>query len=104
MKLVAGLLLSIFPNYFLQAPPKPHPIQFVDITSRSGITWNLQNLAPGEDYLIETMGGGGGFLDYNNDGWLDIYLVCYSQTPQPPSAAKLSDVLYETMVMAHSLT
>ncbi len=94
MKLVAGLLLSTLPNYFLQAPPKLPPIQFVDITSRSGITWNLQNLAPGEDYLIETMGGGGGFLDYNNDGWLDIYLVCYSQTPQPPNAAKLRDVLY----------
>jgi hypothetical protein len=26
------------------------------------------------------MGGGGGFIDYNGDGLLDIYLVCYSQT------------------------
>ena len=28
------------------------------------------------------MGGGGGFIDYNGDGLLDIYLVCYSQTTQ----------------------
>jgi hypothetical protein len=40
------------------------------------------------------MGGGGGFIDYNRDGLLDIYLVCYSQTPQPEGASKLKDVLY----------
>jgi hypothetical protein len=40
------------------------------------------------------MGGGGGFVDYNGDGLLDIYLVAYSQTPQPAGAGKLEDVLY----------
>jgi hypothetical protein len=69
-------------------------IQFVDVTLAAGITWNLKALAPGARYLIETMGGGGGFIDYNGDGRLDIYLVCYSQTPQPAGAAKLNDVLY----------
>jgi hypothetical protein len=69
-------------------------IQFVDITSSAGISWNLKALAPGADYLIETMGGGGGFIDYNGDGRLDIYLVCYSQTPQPRGASQLKDVLY----------
>jgi hypothetical protein len=69
-------------------------IQFVDVTSAAGISWNLKALAPGAEYLIETMGGGGGFIDYNGDGRLDIYLVCYSQTPQPAGAAKLRDVLY----------
>ncbi len=70
------------------------PIQFVDITAKAGIEWNLKALAPGPKYLIETMGGGGGFIDYNGDGLLDIYLVCYSQTPQPTGAGKLQDVLY----------
>lgn len=69
-------------------------IEFVDITSAAGISWNLRTLAPGAKYLIETMGGGGGFIDYNGDGLLDIYLVCYSQTPQPAGASKLKDVLY----------
>ncbi len=73
---------------------KPAQVQFVDVTSAAGITWNLKTLAPGTKYLIETMGGGGGFIDYNGDGRLDIYLVCYSQTPQPAGAAKLKDVLY----------
>ena len=69
-------------------------IQFVDVTAKAGITWNLKTLAPGARYLIETMGGGGGFVDYNGDGLLDIYLVCYSQTPQPAGAGKLQDILY----------
>lgn len=72
----------------------PNGIQFVDITATAGIKWNLKALAPGAKYLIETMGGGGGFVDYNGDGLLDIYLVCYSQTPQPVGASKLEDVLY----------
>src|SRR6266566_2890646 len=73
--------------------PSP-PIQFVDVTAAAGIKWNLKVLAPGAPNLIETMGGGGGFIDYNGDGLLDIYLVCYSQTPQPVGASDLRDVLY----------
>jgi hypothetical protein len=76
----------------LQKPSTP--IQFIDVTRAAGITWNLKALATGPKYLIETMGGGGGFIDYNRDGLLDIYLVCYSQTPQPAGASKLADALY----------
>src|SRR5262245_23514386 len=75
--------------------PKPKTeIEFVDRTSAAGIKWNLKSLANGPKYLIETMGGGGGFVDYNGDGLLDIYLVAYSQTPQPAGASKLADALY----------
>jgi hypothetical protein len=70
------------------------PIQFTDITNAARIKWGLKALAPGGRYLIETMGGGGGFIDYNGDGLLDIYLVCYSQTPQPAGAGKPADALY----------
>ena len=72
----------------------PRPIEFTDITKTAGIKWGITKLAPGVKYLIETMGGGGGFIDYNGDGLLDIYLVCYSQTPQSDPNAKLKDVLY----------
>src|SRR6266567_4166378 len=73
--------------------PKPSPIQFVDITASAGIRWSIKTLVPGPKYLIETMGGGGGFIDYNGDGLLDIYLVCYSH-PQPAGSSMLRDVLY----------
>ncbi len=78
----------------VDVPQASAPIQFVDMTAAARITWNLKTLVPGGRYLIETMGGGGGFIDYNGDGLLDIYLICYSQTPQPAGASKLTDVLY----------
>ena len=41
----------------------------------SGITWTHDNGRSDERYLPETCGGGGLFFDYDNDGWMDIYLV-----------------------------
>jgi hypothetical protein len=64
------------------------------VTAQAGERWGIRQLAPGVKYLIETMGGGGGFLDYNGDGLLDVYLVCYSRTPQSDPKARLRDALY----------
>jgi len=69
-------------------------IEFVDITQASGIKWPIKTLASGFENLIDTMGGGGGFIDYDGDGRLDIYLVCYTQTPQADRSVKLRDALY----------
>ena len=41
----------------------------------SGITWTHDNAGSPEHYLPETLGPGCAFLDYDNDGWMDIYLV-----------------------------
>ncbi len=82
------------PGIEAQVPKPSTPIQFVDITAAAGIKWDIKTLVPGPKYLIETMGGGGGFIDYNGDGLLDIYLVCYSQMPQPAGGGVLRDVLY----------
>src|SRR6266849_1069150 len=99
MKIILPLFLTAvyfalpgFPEIEAQVPKPSAPIQFVDITAAAGIKWNIKTLAPGPKYLIETMGGGGGFIDYNGDGLLDIYLVCYSQTPQPAGDGMLRDV------------
>jgi enediyne biosynthesis protein E4 len=76
------------------AAKEARPFEFVDITGQAGIRWGAKQLAPGLRYLIETMGGGGGFLDYNNDGLLDIYLVSYTQTAAPDAKARPKDALY----------
>ncbi len=49
---------------------------FVEVpASKSGITWVHDNAMSPEHYLPETVGAGCAFLDYDNDGWMDIYLV-----------------------------
>jgi enediyne biosynthesis protein E4 len=77
-----------------QSAQKGAGVEFVDVTKAAGLKWGFNTLAPGNRYIIETMGGGGGFVDYNNDGLLDIYLVCYTQTPQADSSTKPRDALY----------
>ncbi len=43
--------------------------------STSGISWKHVNGRSPEYYLPETTGAGCAFIDYDNDGWMDIYLV-----------------------------
>ncbi|MGH9627813.1 MAG: CRTAC1 family protein [Bryobacteraceae bacterium] len=43
--------------------------------SKSGIGWVHDNAMSPQHYLPETLGPGLAFLDYDNDGWMDIYLV-----------------------------
>lgn len=51
------------------------PIHFTDVTDSTGIHFKHTDGAAGEFHLPETLGAGGAFLDYDNDGDLDLYLV-----------------------------
>ena len=51
-------------------------VSFVDVAVQSGL--NAKTIFGGEhknEYLLETTGCGAAFYDYDNDGWLDIFLV-----------------------------
>ena len=55
---------------------KSGPIVFEDISAKAGLTiWTHKMGTPAKQYIIETKGGGVGLIDYDNDGWLDIYVV-----------------------------
>jgi hypothetical protein len=58
------------------------PIEFVDITTQAGIHFKHNTGAFGKKYLPETMGSGVCFLDYDNDGWQDIFLVNSMDWPE----------------------
>jgi len=60
-------------------------ITFRDITQRAGIHYVHNNGAFGKKYLPETMGPGVAFIDYDNDGWQDIFIVNGTNWPGQPS-------------------
>lgn len=68
--------------------------QFVDVTRKSRIDFVHVNGASGQKYLAETTGSGAGFLDYDNDGFLDIFLVNGGRTPGFSSPASTDHALY----------
>jgi hypothetical protein len=59
-----------------QEQPKPNAVVFEEVpASASKITWIHDNGRSEARQLPETCGGGGLFFDFDNDGWMDVYLV-----------------------------
>ena len=85
---VGSLALSA-PTHANAKPAANATPDFEEIpNSATGITWvHDAGLSPSM-YLPETMGAGCAVIDYNNDGWMDIYLVnsgaCDFYTPAKP--------------------
>jgi hypothetical protein len=52
------------------------PVIFEDITQKAGLSgWVHKMGVPEKRFIVETNGSGVGLIDYDDDGWLDIYLV-----------------------------
>jgi hypothetical protein len=52
------------------------PVVFEDVTKAAGLSgWQHKMGVPEKNFIVETNGSGVGLIDYDNDGWLDIYLV-----------------------------
>jgi enediyne biosynthesis protein E4 len=70
------------------------PVKFVDVARQSGITFRQENAASPEKYLIETMGSGCGWIDYDQNGLLDLYLVNGAATGVYKPEQPLRSALY----------
>ena len=53
----------------------PIPVKFVDVAASANLRFQHDDAASPEKYLIETMGSGCGWIDYDQNGLLDLYLV-----------------------------
>ena len=58
-----------------QRTDTPQPVVFRNISNTSGLVFTHVNGASPDKHFAEIMGSGGLFFDFDNDGWIDIFLV-----------------------------
>jgi enediyne biosynthesis protein E4 len=81
--------------------PQSHPSTplglapaFRDVARERGIAFVHLNGASPEKFFPEIMGSGGLFLDFDNDGWLDLFLVDGGSFADPAAARRARHRLY----------
>jgi len=77
-----------------QSPPVSIPVRFTDVREAARITFQHDSTTtPNKNYL-ETMGNGLGWIDYDQDGLLDLYLVQTAETAWYKPPRPLRSALY----------
>jgi enediyne biosynthesis protein E4 len=62
----------------------PFLAHFTDVAAQAGLTAPvIYGGLKQKNYIVETVGCGVAFLDYDNDGWLDIFVLCGTRMDQP---------------------
>jgi enediyne biosynthesis protein E4 len=74
------LVCFLFTGNLAAQNPKPRsqaeiPVSFTDITRAAGIDFHLTCGSAEKRYIMDSMCGGVAVFDYDNDGWIDIFLV-----------------------------
>jgi len=91
--LVAGGALALAAVSWTAPPPDaPFPIRFDEVTRAAGIAFKHERAASAEKLYLETMGAGVGWLDFDQDGYLDAFFANSGATPHfkpddPPQPA-----------------
>ncbi|MGA7410055.1 MAG: CRTAC1 family protein [Bryobacteraceae bacterium] len=72
----------------------PFHARFTDVGQAAGLKETVICGEPNHaDYVLDAMGCGVAFVDYDNDGWLDVLVLCGSRSTNPPADA--SNRLYK---------
>src|SRR5437588_435548 len=79
------------------APQGTQPLFSEIPRSASGIDWLHENAMSPSRYLPEALGPGVAFLDFDNDGWMDIFLVNSGPSDfwTPPASKPVRNALYK---------
>jgi len=92
-----GLLVIACAAALLSRTPPPAAVTFTDIAAAAGITFVHDNAWSPEKYLIESMGAGCAWIDYDQDGLTDLYLVNGAATEIYTPKQPLRSALYRNM-------
>ncbi len=76
------------------APLISVPVKFTDVARASGINFRQDSTTSVQKYYLETMGTGLGWIDYDQDGLYDLFLVQSSKTPAYTPPQPLRCALY----------
>jgi enediyne biosynthesis protein E4 len=90
---VGAVTISGFPHLVRATPDPIYPFEEIS-ADKSGIRWTHTAGKSAERFLPETTGPGCAFLDYDNDGWMDIYLVNSGKCDFYDSSPPLRNALY----------
>jgi hypothetical protein len=91
-RVLAGATVALC--VFVAAGVAQSPVRFTDVTRESGVRFHHVNGASPDKHLVETMGSGGLFFDYDNDGWIDLFLVDGGSLADPRVASRATHRLY----------
>jgi hypothetical protein len=77
-----------------KVPDPPVTVHYSDIRKAAGITFMQDSTQTDEKYYLETMGTGVGWIDYDQDGLMDLYLVQSAATDAYKPSKPLRSALY----------
>ncbi len=75
-------------------PPAASAVRFVEVTETAGIDFIHTSGRSGRKYGVETIGSGAAFLDFDGDGWVDLYVVNGTDLPGYSSPVPPRNALY----------
>jgi enediyne biosynthesis protein E4 len=90
-RLAAGMAMAAATTVLAADDSLP---RFVDVTREAGIAFQHVNGASADKHLVETMGAGGLFFDYDRDGWVDVFLVDSGSLADPAAAKRARHRLF----------
>ena len=93
MALLADGAIGALARQPAKSPASPTP-SFRDVGVQAGLDFIHVNGASNEKFLPEIIGPGGLFLDFDNDGWLDVFLVDGGSFADPTVARRARHRLY----------
>jgi len=79
---------SVKPEVKPASSGRPFNAHFTDVAREAGLTAPVIYGNPdSKDYILEAIGCGCAFIDYDNDGWMDIFVLCGTKLEGAPPEA-----------------